>query len=50
MLGVELAWLYVSFRQAAYEAEASDKPIKKVSSPAKMGAYYAGMSPRSFWR
>jgi hypothetical protein len=50
MLGVELAWLYVGFRQAAYEAGASKKPGKKVSAPAKKVAYYAGMSPRSFWR
>jgi hypothetical protein len=50
MLGVELAWLYIGFRQAAYEAGASNKPGKKVSAPAKKVAYYAGMSPRSFWR
>ncbi len=50
MLGVELAWLYVGFRQAAYEAGASNKPGKKVSAPARKVAYYAGMSPRSFWR
>jgi len=50
MLGVELAWLYVGFRQAAYEAGASKKPGKKVSAPAKKVAGYAGMSPRSFWR
>ena len=49
-LGVELAWLYIGFRQAAYEAGASKKPGKKVSAPAKKVAYYAGMSPRSFWR
>ncbi|MDD5367608.1 MAG: hypothetical protein PHQ40_00865 [Anaerolineaceae bacterium] len=50
MLGVELAWLYIGFRQAAYEAGASNQPGKKVSAPAKKVAYYAGMSPRSFWR
>jgi hypothetical protein len=50
MLGVELAWLYVGFRQSAYEAGASKKPGKKVSAPAKKVAWYAGISPRSFWR
>jgi len=33
MLGVELAWLYIGFRQAAYETGASNKPGKKVSAP-----------------
>jgi hypothetical protein len=49
-LGVELAWLYIGFRQAAYEAGAAKKPGKKFGAPAKKIARYAGMSPRSFWR
>jgi hypothetical protein len=50
LLGVELAWLYIGFRQAAYEAGAAKKPGKKFGAPAKKIARYAGMSPRSFWR
>ncbi len=50
MLGLELSWLYIGFRQAAYEAGASKKPGKKVNAPAKKVAWYAGMSSRSFWR
>lgn len=50
MLGVELAWLYIGFRQAAYEAGASKRPDKKVSASAKKVAWYSGMSVRTFWR
>ncbi len=50
LLGPELSWLYIGFRQAAYEAGASKKPGKKVGAPAKKVAWFAGMSPRSFWR
>ncbi|MBE0408825.1 MAG: hypothetical protein IBX69_03740 [Anaerolineales bacterium] len=50
ILGVELAWLYIGFRQAAYEAGAAKKPGKKFGAPAKKIARYSGMSPRSFWR
>jgi hypothetical protein len=50
MLGVELSWLYVGFRQAAYEAGASRKPGKKVGAPAKKVAYYSGIGLRTFWR
>jgi hypothetical protein len=50
ILGQELSWLYIGFRQAAYEAGASKKPGKKVGAPAKKVAHYAGMSPRTFWR
>jgi hypothetical protein len=47
LLGPELSWLYIGFRQAAYEAEVSKKPGKKVGAPAKKVAWFAGMSPRS---
>ena len=50
MLGVELAWLYIGFRQAAYEAGASKRPDKKVGASAKKVAWYSGMSTRTFWR
>ena len=50
LLGPELAWLYVGFRQAAYEAGVSRKPEKKFIAPSKKVARYAGMSVRAFWR
>lgn len=50
MLGLELSWLYIGFRQAAYEAGASKRPGKKIGAPAKKVACYAGISPRTFWR
>ncbi len=50
LLGPELAWLYVGFRQAAYEAGVSCKPEKKFNAPSKKVAHYAGMSLRAFWR
>ena len=49
-LGVELAWMYIGFRQAAYEAGASRQPGKKFAAPAKKIARYAGMSLRTFRR
>lgn len=49
-LGPELAWLYIGFRQAAYEAGISRKPEKKFNAPSKKVARYAGMSLRAFWR
>ena len=49
-LGLELAWLYVGFRQAAYEAGVSRKPEKMFNAPSKKVARYAGMSLRAFWR
>ena len=50
LLGPELAWLYVGFRQAAYEAGVSRRPEKKFNAPSKKVARYAGMSLRAFWR
>ena len=50
LLGPDLAWLYVGFRQAAYEAGVSRKPEKKFNAPSKKVARYAGMSLRAFWR
>jgi hypothetical protein len=50
LLGLELAWLYIGFRQAAYEAGASRQPGKKFGAPSKKVAHYAGMSLRTFWR
>ena len=50
LLGLELAWLYVGFRQAAYEAGASRKPGKKFGAPAKKVARFSGMSLRTFRR
>jgi DnaA N-terminal domain len=35
LLGVELAWLYIGFRQAAYEAGATRQPGKKFGAPAQ---------------
>ncbi len=50
LLGPELAWLYVGFRQAAYEAGVSRKPGKKFGAPAKKVARFSGMSLRTFRR
>jgi hypothetical protein len=50
LLGPELAWLYIGFRQAAYEAGVSRRPEKKFNAPSKKVARYAGMSLRAFWR
>ena len=50
LLGPDLAWLYVGFRQAAYEAGVSRRPEKKFNAPSKKVARYAGMSLRAFWR
>jgi hypothetical protein len=50
LLGPELAWLYIGFRQAAYEAGVSRRPEKKFNAPSKKVAHYAGMSLRAFWR
>ena len=50
LLGVELAWLYIGFRQAAYEAGASRQPGKKFAAPAKKIAGHSGMSLRTFRR
>jgi hypothetical protein len=50
LLGPELAWLYVGFRQAAYEAGGSRRPEKQFNAPSKKVAHYAGMSLRAFWR
>jgi hypothetical protein len=50
MLGLELSWLYIGFRQATYEAGASKRPGKKIGAPAKKVARYSGISPRTFWR
>ena len=50
LLGPELAWLYVSFRQAAYEAGASRKPGKKFGASAKKVARFSGMGLRTFRR
>ena len=37
LLGLELAWLYIGFRQAAYEAGAARQPGKKFGAPAQEG-------------
>ena len=50
LLGLELAWLYVGFRQAAYEAGAARQPGKKFGAPSKKVAHFSGMSTRTFWR
>ena len=50
LLGLELAWLYIGFRQAAYEAGAARQPGKKFGAPSKKVAHYSGMSMRTFWR
>jgi len=50
LLGPELAWLYVGFRQAAYEAGAARQPGKKFGAPAQKVARYSGMSLRTFRR
>lgn len=50
VLGPDLAWLYIGFRQAAYEAGASRQPGKKFGAPAKKVARFAGMSLRTFRR
>ncbi len=50
LLGLELAWLYIGFRQAAYEAGAARQPGKKFGAPSKKVAYFSGMSTRTFWR
>ena len=50
LLGLELAWLYIGFRQAAYEAGVARQPGKKFGAPSKKVALFAGMSPRTFWR
>ena len=50
ILGVELAWLYIGFRQVAYEAGAARQPSKKFGAPAQKVARYSGMSLRTFRR
>ena len=50
LLGPDLTWLYVGFRQAAYEAGVSRRPERKFNAPSKKVARYAGMSLRAFWR
>jgi hypothetical protein len=50
LLGLELAWLYIGFRQAAYEAGAVRQPGKKFGAPSKKVAHFSGMSTRTFWR
>ena len=50
VLGLELAWLYIGFRQAAYEAGAARQPGKKFGAPAQKVAKYSGMSLRTFRR
>lgn len=50
ILGLELAWLYIGFRQAAYEAGAARQPGKKFSASSKKVAHFSGMSLRTFWR
>jgi len=50
LLGLELAWLYIGFRQAAYEAGAARQPGKKFGAPSKKVAHFSGMSIRTFWR
>jgi hypothetical protein len=47
---LELAWLYIGFRQAAYEAGAARKPGKKFGAPSMKVAHFSGMSLRTFWR
>jgi hypothetical protein len=48
LLGLELAWLYIGFRKAAYEAGAAKNPGKKFGAPSKKVARYLGMSMRTF--
>jgi hypothetical protein len=50
LLGLELAWLYIGFRQSAYEAGAARQPGKKFGAPSKKIAHFSGMSTRTFWR
>ena len=50
LLGLDLAWLYIGFRQAAYEAGAARQPGKKFGAPAQKVARYSGMSLRTFRR
>jgi len=50
LLGLELAWLYIGFRQTAYEAGAARQPGKKFGAPAQKLAKYSGMSLRTFRR
>jgi hypothetical protein len=50
LLGLELAWLYIGFRQSAYEAGAARQPGKKFGAPSKKVAHFSGMSTRTFWR
>ena len=50
LLGLELSWLYIGFRQAAYEAGAARHPGKKFGAPSKKVAHFSGMSLRTFWR
>ena len=50
LLGLELAWLYIGFRQAAYEAGVARQPGKKFGAPAQKVAKYSGMSLRTFRR
>jgi len=50
LLGLELAWLYIGFRQAAYEAGAARQTGKKFGAPSKKVAHFSGMSTRTFWR
>lgn len=50
LLGVELAWLYIGFRQAAYEAGTARQPGKRFGAPAQKVARYSGMSLRTFRR
>jgi len=50
LLGLEIAWLYIGFRQTAYEAGATRQPGKKFGAPSKKVAHFSGMSTRTFWR
>jgi len=50
LLGLDLAWLYIGFRQAAYEAGATKQPGNKFGAPAQKVASYSGMSLRNFRR
>ncbi len=50
LLGLDLAWLYIGFRQSAYEAGAARHPGKKFGAPAQKIARYSGMSLRTFRR
>lgn len=50
LLGLELAWLYIGFRQTAYKAGAARQPGKKFGAPAQKVARYSGMSLRTFRR